>query len=483
MQAMSDDLIISVRNLSKRYLLYNRPQERLKQILFWRLGKNYAREFWALRDVSFEVRPGETVGIIGRNGSGKSTLLQIIAGTLAPSQGQVEVDGRVAALLELGSGFNPEFTGRENVYLNGAILGLSRKQIDELFGRIAAFADIGQFIDQPVKLYSSGMQVRLAFAVQAFVPKEILIVDEVLAVGDIAFQRKCMGVLEEFRDRGGTVLLVSHDMQMIVRHCERCMLLSDGELLADDDSKPVTDLYQRLIYGGPGAFAGAVTALRQHGLQYVLNRSPAGVMTSRPIQESAPDRDAQLQPQVGPSDWFDPDMPETNEIVYGNGDAEIVDYGVYSQQGERVNVLVMGRRYNWVYQVRFHRDAYDVRFGMMLKTVDGLDVAGIASNREQVYFDHITGASVVEVSFSIKLNVAPGTYFLNASVEGKVGKEYQYLHRRVDICMIRVLPCDSREPYGVAYLEPQFKYVFQHQGRPALHLDQAEDSTQAPRGK
>jgi lipopolysaccharide transport system ATP-binding protein len=188
---MSDDIAVSVHNVNKRYLLYDRPQDRLKQSLFWRFGKSYGREFWALRDISFEIRRGEALGIIGRNGAGKSTLLQIIAGTLQPTSGVVHVSGRVAALLELGSGFNLEFTGRENVYLNGAILGFSRGEMEQRFDEIAAFADIGDFMDQPVKLYSSGMFVRLAFAVQACVEPDVLIVDEALAVGDVVFHQKC----------------------------------------------------------------------------------------------------------------------------------------------------------------------------------------------------------------------------------------------------------------------------------------------------
>src|SRR5574341_116121 len=183
------EAVISVRGVSKMYRLYDRPEDRLKQSLFWRFGRSYGREFWALRDVSFEVQQGEAVGIIGRNGSGKSTLLQIIAGTLQPTTGEVQIKGRVAALLELGSGFNSEYTGRENVFMNGAILGLGREEMEQRFDDIAAFADIGEFIDQPIKLYSSGMVMRLAFAVQAMVPKEVLIVDEALAVGDEAFQR------------------------------------------------------------------------------------------------------------------------------------------------------------------------------------------------------------------------------------------------------------------------------------------------------
>jgi lipopolysaccharide transport system ATP-binding protein len=448
------DVVVAVRNLGKLYQLYDRPQDRLKQAFLWGRKQLY-REFWALRNVSFEVRRGEAVGIIGRNGAGKSTLLQIIGGTLSPTTGEVRINGRVAALLELGSGFNPEFTGRENVYLNGAILGLSRKEMDERFDEIAAFADIGQFIDQPVKLYSSGMYMRLAFSVQAFIPKEMLIVDEVLAVGDEAFQRKCMALLEKFQANGGTVLLVSHDTQTIVRQCERCLLLSHGELVADDDSKAVTDLYQRLMYSDPQEFAEILAKVRQRGLQWALKWSQEEVELQLQIPENVHNANEPPEYRPEPRDWFDPNLPKTNEVSYGNGDAEIIEYGMYNRRDKRVNILVMGERYEWMYKVRFYQEAYHVHFGMMMKTIGGLDVAGIATDRENILFEHISASSLMEVRFSIKLNLVPGTYFLNAGVMGVVNGERVYLHRRVDVDMIRVLPCDTREPYGLAYLEPE----------------------------
>jgi lipopolysaccharide transport system ATP-binding protein len=229
-QSLGDDIAISVRNVGKMYTLYDRPQDRLKQAFLWGRKKLY-REFWALRDVSFEVRRGEALGIIGRNGAGKSTLLQILSGTLPPTTGEVRLSGQVMALLELGSGFDPEFTGRENVYLKGAILGFSREEMDELFDEIAAFADIGEFIDQPVKLYSSGMFVRLAFAVQACLEPDVLIVDEVLSVGDIFFQQKCHARMEELIDRQTAIVIVSHSMPAIEKYSSRTMLLDKGRCL------------------------------------------------------------------------------------------------------------------------------------------------------------------------------------------------------------------------------------------------------------
>lgn len=243
------DIAIRASHLGKCFHIYNNPQDRLKQFIFPRLQrligrqpKAYFREFWALNDVSFEVKKGETVGIIGRNGSGKSTLLQLICGTLTPSSGQVEINGRVAALLELGSGFNPEFTGRENVYMNASVLGLSQEETEKRFDDIATFADIGEFIEQPVKTYSSGMMVRLAFAVIAHVDADILVIDEALAVGDVFFTQKCMRFLRNFM-KTGTVLFVSHDTGAVVNLCNKAVLLNRGQVKASGTPKQIAELY------------------------------------------------------------------------------------------------------------------------------------------------------------------------------------------------------------------------------------------------
>ena len=229
-------------NLGKIYHLYNKPADRLRQAFLWGHKKLY-REFWALRGVSFDVKRGEVLGLIGRNGSGKSTLLQIVCGVLKPSTGEAIVRGRVAALLELGSGFNPEFTGRENVYLNAAILGLDRRQIDERFDAILRFAEIGSFIDQPVKTYSSGMVVRLAFSITVHVDADVLVVDEALSVGDAAFQFKCLHHLEELLSRGVTILLVSHDVQLVKSYCTRAIYLKNNAVEFQGDCETATELY------------------------------------------------------------------------------------------------------------------------------------------------------------------------------------------------------------------------------------------------
>lgn len=249
----SDEIVIDVRTLSKRYEIYETARDRLKQLILPRvhqaaarvrtaagladfgLPRTYFRELWALDDVSFQIRRGEALGIIGRNGSGKSTLLQILAGTLAPTSGESQVSGRVAALLELGSGFNPEFTGRENVFLNGLLLGLAREKVENRFDEIAAFADIGDVLDRPVKTFSSGMLIRLAFAVQVALDPDILIVDEALSVGDYFFQQKCFGRIRQLREQGMTLLFVTHDMNTVASLCTRAVYLQNGKLRYDGE--------------------------------------------------------------------------------------------------------------------------------------------------------------------------------------------------------------------------------------------------------
>jgi lipopolysaccharide transport system ATP-binding protein len=256
LQMSSNDTAVKVENLSKCFEIYNSPRDRLKQFLLPRLqkffGKNskkYFKEFHAIKNVSFEIKRGETVGIIGKNGSGKSTLLQMICGTLTPTSGSVHTRGRIAALLELGSGFNPEFSGRDNVYMNAALLGLSKQEIDEKYESIVEFADIGDFVNQPVKTYSSGMTVRLAFAVQAQVEPDILIVDEALAVGDAKFQARCFDRLRQLKDNGTSILLVTHSTEQIVTHCSRAILLSGGGVLEAGEPRQVANRYLDLLFG------------------------------------------------------------------------------------------------------------------------------------------------------------------------------------------------------------------------------------------
>lgn len=358
------DLAIRIQNLSKCYLIYNRPLDRLKQSLMPRLdrvlGKPprvYYREFWALRDVSLEVRRGETIGIIGRNGAGKSTLLQLLCGTLHPNSGSVEISGRVAALLELGSGFNPEFTGRENVYLYAGVLGLSRKEVDERFDDIAAFADIGDFVDQPIKTYSTGMVVRLAFAVIAHVDADILIIDEALAVGDAFFVQKCMRFLRRFTEKG-TILFVSHDTGAVINLCERAIWLQEGAVKAIGSPKEIADNYLADLYErqqGPSDLKTGVAA----------GSSAASVSSTKNIEP----RDQRLD-FLNHTKFrndielfrFEPSGPS-----FGKGGAMVVDLQLQVADGARLRWCVGGEDVALYVRCQAQADIYSPIVGFFVK--------------------------------------------------------------------------------------------------------------------
>ncbi|ABC29058.1 ABC-type polysaccharide/polyol phosphate transport system, ATPase component [Hahella chejuensis KCTC 2396] len=436
----ADDTAICIRNLSKCYQIYESPRDRLKQFVIPRLKRftrqppeRYYREFWALRDVSFNIKRGETVGIVGRNGSGKSTLLQIICGTLSPTEGTVEINGRIAALLELGAGFNPEFTGRENVYLNAAVLGLSQSEVDERFDDIAAFADIGQFIDQPVKTYSSGMVVRLAFAVAINVDPEILVIDEALSVGDELFQRKCFSRIEAIRDSGATILFVSHSGGTVVELCDRAVLMDSGERLAVGKPKQIIGSYQKLLYAPEDKRESIRNQLLQAN-EIMSERvdDVAGLSQNNKMQEKEYER---LQEN------FDPHLKPVSTIEYESRGATIESLKILTLNGEPVNGLVRGRKYRYCYSVRFDVAASNVRFGMLLKTTSGLELGGSISApslAESIPF--IPQGKVVSVEFTFHCYLNPGVYFMNAGVLAVCGQEETFLHRKIDAIAFRVLP-------------------------------------------
>lgn len=322
---------IEVREVSKRYEMYATPRDRLKQFFLPRLRRglglpqhNYFDEFWALRDISFDVGRGESIGILGRNGSGKSTLLQIITGTLAPTSGSVVTRGRIAALLELGSGFNPDFSGRENVYLNGALLGLSREEIDERFDAIAAFADIGEHLDQPVKTYSSGMLVRLAFAVQVQVSPDILIIDEALAVGDALFQKRCFQRIEKLVSDGTSLLFVSHDQESIRTLTNRCLLLNHGYGVAWGNSSSVVLEYRRLLHADEAAYFTAVTQAAQARAAMPADAVEPNVAAAAPT----------------PSD----ESPRSERLSFGDGGVHVVVVTTHDGEGNPCSVFYPGQR-------------------------------------------------------------------------------------------------------------------------------------------
>lgn len=436
-----DGLALVVNDVGKCYRLYERPQDRLKQGFFRR--RKYYREFWALRGASFSIRKGECVGIVGRNGSGKSTLLQIIAGTVTPTTGTVHTMGPVSALLELGSGFNPDFTGRENVFVNGAILGLSRTEVERHFDAIAEFADIGPFIDQPVRSYSSGMAVRLAFAVQAFLPKEILIVDEVLAVGDEAFQRKCFGQIEAFRERGGTILLVSHNSELILQFCDRAMLVDHGEILLQGRSKHVNHLYHRLAYAPSQSQEHVRAQIAALGARPDWERRLESAEEAE--EETARGRARGLDRfEAPPSASYDEKLVSEPVVRYESRGARIQQVGLYSEEGALVNLLTPGEAYLWRYAVTFDERLRDVRFGMLVKTVSGIELGGAVSASPRQGIPRVEAGTTANVSFRFRAGLSSGTYFLNAGVVAALADGDAFADRWVDAFMFKVISEQTR---------------------------------------
>jgi lipopolysaccharide transport system ATP-binding protein len=444
---MSSDLAITVNGVGKVFPIYAKPHHRLMQMLSPKAAKHrWFREFRALEGVSFDVRRGETLGIVGRNGSGKSTLLQIICGTLTPNTGSIQVNGRVAALLELGAGFNPEFTGRENVYLNGTVLGLTRQEIDQRFDEILSFADIGEFIDQPVKSYSSGMYIRLAFAVAINVTPDVLVIDEALSVGDEAFQRKCFARIQQIKEAGATVLFVSHSAGTVTELCDRAILLDRGELIATGTPKFVVSRYQKMLYA-PADQAQLVREQIRHDMLQLS--APDVVMHDSDRSDAALVRNALQKMEAAAEDYLDVGMVPKSTVRYSHRGAHIEDAHIETLDGRRVNVLRGGASYVYTYRVRFDSLAMRVRFGMMIKTVAGIELGGGVSHTPATAEDECAPETEVIVRFDFRCMLAPDVYFLNAGVTGYVDGQETFLDRHLDIAMFRVLPDPERLATGV----------------------------------
>lgn len=409
---MSKDIVIDVKNLSKCYHIYEKPGDRLKQMLF-RGRKKLYREFWAVKDVSFEIKRGETVGIVGQNGSGKSTLLQLICGTLNPTSGSIKVNGRVSALLELGSGFNQDFTGKENVYLNASILGLSKEEIDARYNEMLEFADIGDFIDQPVKTYSSGMLMRLAFSVAINVDPDILVVDEALAVGDDLFQRKCFSRLEFMKDSGVTILFVSHSASQVITLCDRAILIDKGNLLVINEPKFIVNKYHRMIY----APAESRAEIRDE----LLNSSQ------------------DLTADSSPKEIYDENFNPSSRVEYVSQGAFIHDISIKNMSNTPVNFLLSGNLYKYTYKVKFDVDANNVRFGMLIKTISGIELGGaVSGDKEPNELLFVKKNTLVNVEIVFRAALNSGTYFLNAGVTARLNQELHYLHRVLDAVSFKI---------------------------------------------
>ena len=443
-----EDFSIRVKGLSKRYELYAQPADRLKQMILPRVqravrrpARNYFSEFWAVRGVSFDVRKGETVGIVGRNGSGKSTLLQMICGTLNPTLGTVAVRGRVAALLELGAGFNPEFTGRESVRLSGLLYGLSEQELDTRFDAILDFAEIGDFIDQPIKTYSSGMYVRLAFSVAINVSPDVLVVDEALSVGDEAFQRKCFARIDAIRDAGATVLFVSHATGTVIELCDRAILLDEGEMIADGTPGFVVPRYHKLLYSPSDKAVAVREAIKQKSITGNASGELPAIQPKDRCKslDGIPEtvKDVEIR-EVEESAYFDEAMTPRSTVHYQSRGALIAVPRIETRMGRQVNVLSPGREYIYTYDVLFQAAAVGVRLGMMIKTITGLELGGAATAPNPASGMFVPAGQRLQARFRFRAMLAPGVYFMNAGVTAAEPEGETYLDRIIDVLMFRV---------------------------------------------
>jgi teichoic acid transport system ATP-binding protein len=413
------DVAISVNHVSKVYKLYDNPMDRLKESLGLSRKKKY-KEHYALNGISFEIKKGETVGIIGTNGSGKSTILKIITGVLNPTSGSVQVDGRISALLELGAGFNMEYTGLENVYLNGTMLGFSKEEIDARLQDILDFADIGEFIHQPVKTYSSGMFVRLAFAVAINIDPEILIVDEALSVGDIFFQSKCFRKFEEFKERGKTILLVSHDLSSISKYCDRVILLNKGNKVSEGSPKVVVDEYKKIL---ANKSEGVETETKEEAID-------------TPDQEVQNEQNGKFSIKNNWSKSF-PLNPEF--IEYGTGKAEILDFLIRDCNGNITNLIEKDTEFEIEMKVKFHDAVSEPIFAYTIKDIRGTDLTGTNTMYENAPVREMHKDDVQEVSFRQKMTLQGGEYMLSLGCTGYCDGDFEVFHRLYDICNLSVM--------------------------------------------
>ena len=401
---------IQVMDISKIYKLYNKPSDRLKESLGLTRKKNY-KEHYALKGVSFQVAQGESVGIIGTNGSGKSTILKIITGVLSKTSGELLVNGRISALLELGAGFNMEYTGMENIYLQGTMIGFSEEEIYEKLSDILEFADIGDFVHQPVKTYSSGMFVRLAFAVAINIDPEILIVDEALSVGDVFFQTKCFHKFEEFKKMGKTILFVSHDLSSIAKYCDRVVLLNKGVKLAEGSPKAMINMYKKLL-------------VNQLDVETLEDISPK----SRVIDGKG-----------GEDSWRKNFTVNDSVSDYGEKQAEIVDFAIIDQYGAMNNLIEKGTKFQVKAKIHFHEQVKNPIFTFTIKNAHGTDITGTNTMFERVETGVVSGGETRIVTYEQQMDLQGGEYLISLGCTGYVGDDFKVYHRLYDLVSISVI--------------------------------------------
>lgn len=437
---------IEVNNVTKVYRLYDKPIDRLKESLNLK-HKSYHKDFYALNGLSFQVEKGQTVGIIGTNGSGKSTILKIITGVLTPTTGDVMVDGKISALLELGAGFNMDYTGIENIYMNGTMMGFTKKEMDEKLQDILDFADIGDFVYQPVKTYSSGMFVRLAFALAINVEPEILIVDEALSVGDVFFQAKCYRRMEEIRQNGTTILMVTHDMGSIIKYCDKVVLLNKGEFIAEGEPGRMVDLYKKIL-------ANQMDSLREE----LENDFSGGMEIEK--DENGGKKNVLSSKEAAKAHSFENSglMKEkitinSDRTEYGDGRAEIFDLGLFDARGNLTNLLIKGETFTIKERIRFHAPLQNPIFTYTIRDKKGMDLSGTNTMYEGADVKPVGPGDVYDVSFTQKMTLQGGEYLLSMSCTGFEGEEHVVYHRLYNVANITVI--SNKNTVGVYDMESE----------------------------
>ena len=417
---------IKVGHLTKVYKLYDKPIDRLKESLH-PFKKSYHKDFYALNDVSFEIKKGETVGIIGKNGAGKSTLLKIITGVLTPSSGHVHTHGRIASLLELGAGFNPEYTGIENIYLQGTLMGYSHSEMKEKIEDILVFADIGDFVHQPVKMYSSGMFARLAFAVAINVDPDILIVDEALSVGDMAFQAKCFNKFKEFQRLNKTILFVTHSIDLIIKYCQSAILISDGKKLLQGDTKSATEMFRKIMVS---TIPKEIQNKEENEIVSTQNKISYDLRLQLPLNQNA--------------------------NVYGSMEVEIIDFAILNEEKKITNHLRHNEDYTILITAKFYQDIIDPIFAYTFKSVDGMELTGTNSNNLNEVFGQILNGEIITIKFTQKMILNSGSYFLAFGCTKYENDNLKVFHRIYDAISVDVVSPISAT--GIAFSNTKLTY-------------------------
>lgn len=413
-----EEKIIEIKDIRKTYQLYDKPVKRLIEAMS-PIRKSYHRDHFALDCVNLDVYKGECVGIIGTNGSGKSTLLKIITGVLTPTAGDVTINGRISALLELGTGFNPEYTGLENIYLSGTMNGFTRSEMDAKVDQIVEFAEIGEFINQPVKTYSSGMFARLGFAVAINVDPDILIVDEALSVGDIFFQSKCFHKFNEFKDAGKTILFVSHDLGSIIKYCDRSLLLHHGKQIMVGPSSEVVDVYKKILVN-----------------QY--DESDLTESSENEEKEETNPEQLQNNKTTEIADWKSLMIQNPNALVYGNGKASIVDYCVIDQEGNIGSAIFKDTKCTIRMKVLFHEDVENPIFAFTIKDIKGTEITGTNTMIQNCMCGQKRKGEEVIVSFEQEMHIQGGQYLISLGCTGYEAEDFVVYQRLYDVINMQV---------------------------------------------